>query len=176
MQRTIHFLRWFILSLVCGQAAAASFTIPGSTVSFEAPDDFTPLTQEEIAKKWLRAKPPAFVVGNARRTTTIAYDIRNQSVPEDQLEAGLEVFGRLFDRLVAGIVWKKREIAVIGGRRWIYLEMTSNAIDTDIYNILLSTPHEGKLVVFNFNSTKEDFPHVEASLRKAVNTVAIAPK
>lgn len=176
MQQTIHLLLWFILSLSCGQAAAATITIPGSTVSFEAPDDFTPLTQEEIAKKWLRAKPPAFAVGNARRTTTIAYDIRNQSVAEDQLEAGLDVFARLFDRLIAGIVWKKKEIAVIGGRRWIYLEMTSNAIDTDIYNILLSAPHEGKLVLFNFNSTKEDFPSLEASLRKAVSTVAIAQK
>ena len=54
--------------------------------------------------------------------------------------------------------------------------MTSNAIDTDIYNILLCTPYEGKLVLFNFNSTKEDFPKYEESLRKSLGTVSVTQK
>jgi hypothetical protein len=176
MHRTVLLLLSFVLSTFAAISSAATITIPGSSVSFEAPDEFTPLTQEEIDKKWLRARPPSFAIGNARRTTTIAYDVRNQSVPEDQLEAGLAVFERLFDRIIAGIVWKKKEIAEIGGRRWIFLELTSNAIDTDIHNILLCTPYEGKLVIFNFNSTKEDFPQFEAGLRKALSTVAIGQK
>ena len=175
MQRTAFLLLFFFFTL-SANVGAATITIPGSSVSFEVPDEFTPLSKDEIDKKWLRARPPSFAVGNERRTTTIAYDVRNQSVPEDQLEAGLQVFERLFDRLIAGIVWKKKEIAVIGGRRWIYLEMTSNAIDTDIYNILLCTPYEGKLVLFNFNSTKEDFPKYEESLRKSLGTVSVTQK
>jgi hypothetical protein len=174
MLKTLFLLLPLAFVSLSAGASPATITIPGSGVSFEAPAEFTPLSKEEIALKWIRTTAPAFAVGNARRTTTIAYDIRNHFVPDDELEIGLKVFERLFDKLVPGIVWKKKEIAIIQGRRWIYLEMTSNAIDTDIHNIILCSPYDGRLVMFNFNSTPEDFPQVEAGLRRAINTLSIA--
>ena len=53
------------------------------------------------------------------------------------------------------------------------MEMTSNAVDTDIYNIMLLTGVEEKMLVFNFNSTKKDFPKYEAALRKSLNSVKL---
>lgn len=155
-------------------ASAETIAVPGNAISFDAPAGFTELTKDQIAQKWVRGIPPSFVVGNAKRTTTIAYNISNQPVRDGELEVKLQAFEKLFDRAIPGILWKKKEIMAIGGRQWIHLEMTSSAIDTDIYNILLATPYEGKLVLFNFNSTKEDFPRLEASLRKAIGSLVVA--
>lgn len=35
--------------------------------------------------------------------------------------------------------------------------MTSSAIDTDIYNLMIFTGHKSQMWMFNFNSTKEEF-------------------
>ncbi|SIQ23107.1 hypothetical protein SAMN05421647_10376 [Marinobacterium stanieri] len=69
--------------------------------------------------------------------------------------------------------WKKQEVIHLSGRDWIYFEVTSNAIDTDIYNIMLVTSYGKEMLLFNFNSTKEDFPQYEKALRNSVNTIKI---
>ena len=75
----------------------------------------------------------------------------------------------LFERMVPGIEWKKNEIIEQSGQKWLLMEMTSRAIDTDIYNIMLATGYQGKMLEFSFNSTKEDFSKFENSLRASLN-------
>ena len=118
--------------------------IPETTVSFEPPAGFTALTREEIAAKYPRGSGPGFVVGNQARTTSIP-----------------------------GLVWKERKLIGMGGQRWVFLEMTSTAVDTDIHNIMVITPHAGKLLMFNFNSTREEFADVEASLRRSIESITL---
>lgn len=38
--------------------------------------------------------------------------------------------------------------------------MTSRAIDQDIHNIVMVTAHRGKMLTFNFHSTKKQFPQI----------------
>lgn len=75
--------------------------------------------------------------------------------------------------MIPGIAWKKNEIINHSGQKWLLMEMTSNAVDADIYNIFLMTGHQGKMLIFNFNSTKEDFPKYEAALRKSLKSVTL---
>ncbi len=159
--------------LLPGAALADKLSLPGSGVRFEAPEGFTPLSTEEIAAKYPRSQPPRYVVGNARRTTTIAYDLKPNRLPADKLAEVQAAFEKTFERMIAGLVWKERKLVTQAGRQWIYLEMTSNAVDTDIHNIMLVTPHKDGMLLFNFNSTKEEFPKMEQALRRSVQTIAL---
>ena len=171
--RSVALLLGLLLAATATVFAREKITIPGSTVTLEAPAGFTPLTAAEIAAKFPRTWPPGYVVGNARRTTSIAYDLKPQPIKDDTLEQGLEVFGTMMGRMVANVVWKRKEIISMAGQRWIFLELTSSAIDTDIYNIMLITPFEGQMLIFNFNSTKEDFAKQEAALRAIVASIRL---
>ncbi|CAA6677571.1 Unannotated [Lentimonas sp. CC4] len=51
--------------------------------------------------------------------------------------------------------------------------MTSNAVDADIYNIMLITGLNGQMLAFNFNSTKSDFPKYENSLRESIKSIKL---
>src|ERR1043166_2482004 len=82
----------------------------GDNVSFDAPEGFTPLSPEEIAIKYPSARAPHFVVGNKRRTTTIAYDLKPQSIPADKLGEVKDSFEQTFQRIVPGLVWRDRKI------------------------------------------------------------------
>jgi hypothetical protein len=147
------------------------FAISVTDIEFKAPEGFTPLSKEAIAKKWPSERAPGFAVGNTSNSTTIAYDVKPVRLPQDKLEELQVEFSKHFQDLIPDLEWKKNKIITLCGQRWLLLEMTSKDIKTDIYNILLMTGVDDELIAFNFNSTKEDFPKYEASLRKSIETI-----
>jgi hypothetical protein len=170
--RTI-FLVWMALVVV---ARGEVFKILDTGISFEGPKGFTVLTAEEIKSKYPNHRPPAFVIGNDRRSTTIACNFRDDPLPAEAIVALKDQMGKMLEQVVPGIEWKEKKVTEVGGRQWIYYEMTSRAIDTDIYNIMLITSFRGKMLGFNFNSTKAEFPKVEAELRKSMASIVLPEK
>ena len=166
-------LAYSFVATLAFEANATQFSIPGAGASFEAPDGFTELSAKEISSKYLSGRPPTFVVGDEQRLTTIAYDLKPTPLPPDTLKEVKATFETLFERMIPGIEWKKKAIVSMQGQEWILLEMTSHAIDTDIYNIMLITPRNGKMLLFNFNSTKAEFPKLELALRKSIQSILL---
>ena len=154
-------------------AFAKVINIPNTEVTFEAPEGFAPLSPEMMALKWPSNRAPAFAVGTATGSTTIAYDLKSNFIPQNELPDALKFFTQVFERIVPGIVWKKKEVIPLSGQNWLLLEMSSNAIDTDIHNIILITGYKGKLLMFNFNSTKEDFLKYENVLRQSLQSIKL---
>lgn len=152
---------------------AEVFSIPDSSVSFKAPLKFTRLNSQEISRKFPSDRSPAFVVGNDGRTTTIAYDLKPNPIAHDKLDETLTSLASAFERIVPGLEWIDRKIIKLQGQRWIYLEMTSKAEGNDIHNVMLLTPHNGKTLMFNFNSTREEFPKMETDLRKSIASITL---
>lgn len=152
---------------------AATFGIESAGVSFDAPSGFTLLSEAEIEAKFPARQAPTFVVGNERRTTTIAFDLKPQKITKEQLPEIKAAFEQMFERIIPGLQWKKRDFLEMQGQQWLQLELTSQAIDTDIYNIMLVTPWRGEMLVFNFNSTREEFPKVEDKLRASLSSIAL---
>lgn len=149
---------------------AKTITVEGTSVTFEAPEEFSPLTQEIMDIKWPSNRAPNFAIGNASAATTIAYDYKTD-VSGATLPILQEQFAYTFNRVIPGIEWIKNEIIMLDGQEWIMFEMTSNAIDTDIHNLLLVTILDNKLLMFNFNSVKSEFPKYESALRQSIDSI-----
>ncbi len=163
----------FLLLAIAPAGHAKEIQIDGGAITFAAPPGFTALSRSEIATKFPKARAPRFVIGNAARTTTIAYDLKPHTVADAQLEAMMAGFVRSFEQAVKGIVWKKRAVVERVGKRWVHLEFTSEAVDTDIHNIMLVTPHSKELLILNFNSTRGEFPSVEKALRRSIASIRV---
>jgi hypothetical protein len=162
-----------LISAAAPFALADSESVPGTDISFMPPDGFTPLTQEELDLKFPTKNGPKFAYGNERRSTTVAYDVRAVAVTADALRDGLESIGESMARVIPGAVWVDKKMMKLAGLDWAYYELTSNALDTDIHNIILMGPWGGKLVVFNFNATKADFEKLEPTLRASMNSITL---
>lgn len=159
--------------LLSGPVYAETIEVGDTGVTFVAPDEFEPLSQEIIDLKYPNKNGPRFVVGNERATTTIAYDVKPQNLSGanmEELRASLE---QTLGRVIPGIQWKENRVIEHAGVQWVYLEMTSNAIDTDIYNIMMLGGVGQEMIVFNFNSTKEDFPKYEEVLRQSLQSIRV---
>jgi hypothetical protein len=154
-------------------AIAQRLYIAGTTVSFEPPAEFTALTAAEVGLKYPPKNAPDFVVGNARRTTSIAFELKSIPFADSQLAQELDTLVTALQNNVRGIKWIDKKFISLDGQRWIYLEMTSSAVDTDIHNIMLITPFGGKTLLFNFNSTREEFPIFEKRLRLSLQSIRL---
>ncbi len=171
-------MRRFVVAGVClafmmMSASAETLTLDNGGISFEAPDGFKALSKELIATKFPRGRPPRYVVGNETAATTIAYDLKPHKIPMDKIDEFREAFTKLFPRMIPGLDWKKNETVTLGARKWALFEMTSFALDVDIYNIMLFTGYKGQMLLFNFNSTKKEFPIYEAALRKSMRSIQV---
>lgn len=161
------------LAFMMMSASAEILTLDNGGVSFDVPDGFKPLSTELIATKFPRARPPRYVVGNESAATTIAYDLKPHRIPMNKIDEFREAFTKVFPRMIPGLEWKKNEIVMLGGREWALFEMTSFALNVDIYNIMLFTGYKGQMLLFNFNSTKEEFPVYEAALRQSMRSIQV---
>jgi hypothetical protein len=157
------------------EAHAAMFVIPDAGVVFEAPAGFTLLSQDELAIRYPNKRPSQIVVGNERRTTTITYEWRNDKLPPEDLVMAKPEFEKGMERALPDLEWIRKDIVSLRGWDWIKLEMISHKQDTNIHNIFMMTSHQGRLLVFNFNSTKEEFPTVERALRRSIDSIALGP-
>jgi len=75
-----------------------------------------------------------------------------------------------------GLMWKQREIITPQGQQWISFECTyhgsdGEGTDVEFHDILLMTSRHGRLLRISFNSTQEEFPAVEKTLRKSIQSV-----
>ena len=143
-------------------------------VSFIPPAGFKKLTKEEIAKKFFRGNPPQYVFANETSSTTVAITFSNAKVSPEQLPEYKEAMEAMLPRLIPGLQWLAREIVEISGREWFHLEMTSQAIDTDIHNHLYSTSFDGKALIFGFNSTVEEYPMMKEVLVKSAQSIKLS--
>ena len=152
---------------------AEPIKVAGTEVTFDPPECFEPLSKEILAIKWPTNRAPAYAIGTPTGTTTVAYDLKPNNIPQEALPEVQKSFTQFFDRMIPGIIWKKNKIIEHSGQKWLMMEMTSRAFDTDIYNILLMTGFKGKMLVFNFNSTKEDFAKYEDALRESQESIRL---
>lgn len=74
-----------------------------------------------------------------------------------------------------GLEWVKKDIVSLRGQQWLYFELITHKDGTNFHNIMLMTSHHGRLLSFNFNSTREEFPTVERALRKSIDSIVLRP-
>lgn len=159
-----------LFPLLC---SAKAIQIPDTSVTFDAPDSFQPLTQEVMDYKWQSKEAPKWAIGTEQGGTTIAYNLKNQDISQAPLPVLKDQFAAAFDRVIPGIDWKKKDVVEINGQEWVYLEFVSNGLDADIYNIMLVAPYGKQMVFFNFNSVMQQFEQYESELRHSIETIAL---
>lgn len=172
-------MRFFslILVLLLGAtgALAKQVELDNGNVTVEIPDDFTALTEDEIAKKFPRQNNNAIeAYGNETREVNIVFSITKIATkPED--------IPPMKDTTMAGYekTFKvqpiKNDLVEIHGTQWIYLEMTGQVEGQGMHNIQITTSYRGVMLCMSYNSSAQLFDADEGELRASVNSVTIKP-
>jgi hypothetical protein len=164
-----------VSSLLLGVLPARAKTITSEygRIVFDVPADFQPLMAKISESESPSSRHPRYAAGTENAATTITYDVKDSLISADKLDEVRKAFANTFTQTVPGIEWKENKLIKLGGKEWIYFEFESNAVDTDIRNIMLTTDFDGKMLVFNFNSTAEDFEIREPALRASIQSIRV---
>ena len=174
MEPIVIWIGLVLISSVLAQATGAGeVRIPDTQIWFKPPPGFTTLSQDELDIKFPSKTAPRYAVGNERRTTTIAFDVRDVAVTTALLAAQVDVIGDSMGRAIPGFVSIDRGMRTLNDQHWAFFEMTSTALDADIHNMVLMAAHGGRMVVLNFNSTKADFVDLEPLLRQSIESLKV---
>jgi len=168
MKIALFFLVFFYANFSFG----SQIEIPNTNISFTPPKEFKFFSKEIIEAKWPIRKAPQWVVGSESTATSIAYGIRPIDISTAPLEQVMAHFKQSVSKTVPGSKFIKTEVTQINGKDWIYLEVTANAVNADIHNIMLATSYHKQMVLLNFNSTKDEFPLYEDALRASIQSIS----
>lgn len=142
-------------------------------VSFVPPPGFTPMTEQEIALKFPGNNRPQHVYANDRRSVAVAITFSNANLTPEQLPELKAVMEEFLQKAKPDLKWVERDLITLNGIRWVKLESTTKAIDTDIHNDMYFTSFDGKMLGFNFNSTVEMYDKAKADLQKSRDSITI---
>lgn len=154
-------------------ASNTRISVGDERVSFIPPPAFKPLTREQIVLKFPRINPPQYVFANEKQSVTAAVTFASANMAPDQLQEFKEAMEQMLPRMIPGLKWITRELVTINHRKWLHLEMTSYAIDTDIHNHLYATSFNGKALLFAFNSTVKEYPQAKAELARSAQSIQV---
>ncbi len=154
-------------------AQANDFTFSQAGVRISTPSGMELLSRKDIELLYPPTRGPGFVIGNAARTVTVTYDMKDRDISGLDLSQALTTFSSVFERRVPALAWKYRKVIDLEKQKWLQLEFTSRAMGVDYYNIMLITPIKNQMLVLNLNSTVTDFPTAEPLLRGVIKSIAL---
>ncbi len=144
-------------------------------IVFRAPEGFVEMDSATSSMKFpaLRSAS-AKIMGIPSGAAAVAIDIKPQSVNLESLDAFREKLARQITASAPSqIKVIKSEPLVTNGRKWGLLEFKSQAVDSEIYNIMVFTPYRGQLLVFNFNTAMSAFPRYGPMMRSSAKSIVI---
>lgn len=173
---TVTVLAVFALG-VSPVAAATTASLFDEAVTLELPAGFSALSKPELDKKFAKAaRPPAAAFGDATRDTTIAFSLSDQKggFTASQLPEYLAAMEQILPRVLPGIAWQKKELAMVNGRQWAHLRFSASAAEGEMANDTWFTAFRGNILSVNLGASAAKWSTVESSLAAAFETIRIA--
>ncbi|TGM73988.1 hypothetical protein EHR01_10735 [Leptospira mtsangambouensis] len=173
MKKLIFVVTLLVLNI---QLFAKTHTLDEGKISFETGDEFQPFSKEIIDLKYPSKRAPKYVIGTKSTKTSIGFDIKDNQIEEINLEDARKAMSETFSKIIPGINWIKNELIVVNNKKFILFNFLSNAIDTKINNTMLVTNYNGKMLLFNFNSTIDEYPKYNKTFDQIIESIKIEEK
>lgn len=163
--------------LACGAAVADPVAVktPSGTLSLEMPAGYSALSDAELQVKFGRhGRRPLAAWGNAARTSTVAVTwsrMAQQPLTPERLADLQSAMEANLPRLTPGMVLRGSGLVDIGTRRWVRIDSTAPAVDTQIHNLMFLTDLGGHMVGVNYNATAADHAQQEPGFKASADTL-----
>lgn len=147
----------------------------GGKLSMLLPNDFQPMSQEQLLKKFSRPNPPSLVYANEPANVSIAMDHTafRATLAQIQSDGGIEDMKRGMLQGAPGMTFLRSEFTKINGRAFIFIDARAPTVDGEVRNLMAITSLEDRLLVVSFNCTRELEAEWLATGNKIIQSIAI---
>ena len=99
---------------------------------------------------------PNEVYSNESGSVNVAINHTQNAMSQRQIGSFHKELEAMFKKLYPKATWYNSGIIEINGRKWLTLNFTMSAADTDIRNIMVGSSVAGKLLLVSFNVTVQE--------------------
>ena len=171
----LFFAALAVLSLAGHARAAEQVVLLDGAVTLTLPEELTPLSEEIAKEKYFRSnKVPRHIYSDATTKISLAIDNRDGEIEVSQAFA--DAMKTLFSRMMAVSQWIAADVREFGGKKVVYLELETPALETDQYGIRnrMFITKSGDLNVFiNYNCTTDLMAECDAIQAEFLDTISI---
>jgi hypothetical protein len=147
----------------------------GGLVEMLVPADFTPMSDENLRRKYPAERRPTLVLANEPASVSVAFNHTRDALPAAALPQAHRAFERMFRTLYPTAQWFRSEITTLNGRDIILLELRTPAIDTDVRNLMLATSLDERLLLISVNMTRELEADWLDTANRMIQSIVIRP-
>lgn len=153
------------LASLCLVAAVASL-VTAQTMELETrsfldgklqlliPTQFELMDEETLRVKYPSESRPTTVFTDKQGSFNVAVNHTSNAMTLGQLGGFHPVVDQMFRNLYPAATWYRSELTTINGRQCFILELLTPAIDTEVYNIIVGTSLDDRVLLVSVNLTK----------------------
>lgn len=142
-------------------------------IELKIPKGFEIMSEEMLKVKYPAEDRPTLVYTNEAGSVNVAVNLTVHPASQDLMEPYKENFVASFKNLYPSASWKGNGVTTIDDRKVGFLELTTPATDTEIYNLLFFTDVQDKLLLCTFNCTKEQLVEWQTSAKEIMNSLKL---
>jgi hypothetical protein len=174
-------LKLLTISLICLSLLSATFasidlqtkSLLNNKVELKIPKDFKVMSEEMMKIKYPSERRPTLVYTNTSGGINVALNLTNNKANQNMILPYKDNFVNTFKNMYPSADWKSSGIKEINGRKVGYLELTTPAVDTKVYNLMFFTDIDGQLLLCTFNCTEKSIKEWEPTAKEIMQSLKI---
>lgn len=115
------------------------------------PKGWKPMSEDLVKIKYPGAKPPKLVYSDVSGAISIAFNLTESNASQSTIEKYHEVLKQSLEKAYPDAVWEETTIREINGKRMGEFRLITDTYNDKIYNQMLFTDLNGKLLICSFN-------------------------
>jgi hypothetical protein len=129
-------------------------TVMNNKIELLLPKDWKPMSEHLVQKKYPGPRPPSLVYSDITGGISIAFNHTDSKASSELLEKYKEALKAGLVNAYPDAVWEKEAITEINGKKAGVFEVFTETADEKIYNYMVFTDVDGRLMICSFNCTE----------------------
>ena len=170
-----------------GLVAASAFLVAGSDpeielelksllddkIEIKIPKDFEIMTEEMMKVKYPSKQRPNLVYTNDMASVNLGINHTASTADQTMIPAYGEALKGSLEKAHAGSVTRDHGVKEVNGRKVAYIKIVTPAVDTKIFNYMVLTDLENRLLICSFNCKLEDEKKWAAKADEIMNSLKV---
>ena len=137
------------------------------------PKGWKTMSEEMIQKKYPGVRPPKIVYSDITGSISLAFNHTESKASPEMLEKYKEVLKSSLVAAYPDAVWEEEGIKEINGKKAGVFRVITEAIDDKIYNYMVFTDLDGKLLICSFNCVEKKLKTWKPVAEQIMNSLTL---
>lgn len=139
------------------------------------PKGWKPMSEELIKIKYPGARPPKLVYSDATGAISVAFNHTDSKASAENLEKYKEVLKGSLENAYPDAEWEDHGIKDFNGKKAGYFKLITETPSDKIYNYMVFTDLDGKLLICSFNCTSKKMKEWKPVAEQIMGSLKVKP-